>query len=294
MDGNSYVISMNFVVYCLTNASVPAFSPKLVKTFIYLIRELDYVRKLYESKERFKPFAITPLFKDGRALICSQPHRVVAGDVLRFRISIAVPSVEVLESMSSIDTVVEPRPGRRFRVQIDEVEMVSVDSLSIDLDNRVVKMRFLSPVLLSTKLMAPPLPQFLKKVREVREKYVLYPSSAHICCYLAKLWNILFPHKPISRKYSDEWAAYFMGRLCEVVLVPMDLQIKPMTIVYDRNRKPRGFVGWALFDIAIKDRKVLERLSRLFALARYLGIGKSRSIGFGTVDIEPIPRKGEE
>ena len=288
-----YVASMTINIVPQTKSVIPAFSPKMVKTFIYLIPELEIFRKLYESRIKLKPFSITPIFTDsGKPLIGNKPHIVKPGEKLFFRLSLAIQDPSAIESIAFSESDVRPNPTSRFRLFLDHIDIVSIDSLSINLGiDRVVRIRFLSPVLLSSKLMAPPLPHFLKRVERVRERYVLYPSSAHICSYLTKLWNTLFPYKPISRKVSTEWSAYFMGRLCEVAMIPIDYGTKLMTIVYDRNRKPRGFMGWALYEIGDIGKKLIKKLDAILALGNYLGIGKSRSIGFGTVSIESIPRK---
>jgi len=289
-----YVARLSMVAVPLTRLRIPGFSPKLVKTIIYMVPELGLFRKLYEARLRFKPFSITPLFEDGgRALIGSRSVVVEPGTRLRFCISIAFSDPATIEELGFDQRVVEPRAGEKLLVSLDSVEVVSVDMLSIGLErSRIVRLRFLSPVLLSTKLMAPPLPHFLKRVAKIRERYVLYPSSAHICSYLTKLWNTVFPEKPVSRKVSDEWAAYYMGRLCEVAMVPIDYRTQPVTVVYDSSRKPRGFVGWALYEIGDVGRKTLSRIDKILALANYLGLGKSRSIGFGTVRAETVERRG--
>jgi len=288
-----YVARLSIVAIPLTRCVVPGFSPKLVKTIIYMVPELGLFRKLYESRMRFKPFSITPVFsEDGKPLLGDRSHVVEPGSRLSFSISIAFSDPSTIEGLGFDQRVVEPRAGQRMLVSLDSVEIVSIESLSIGLERgKLVRLRFVSPVLLSSKLMAPPLPHFLKRVSKIRERYVLYPSSAHICSYLTKLWNKLFPDNPISRKVSDEWAAYYMGRLCEVAMVPMDYRTKPVTVNYDRSRKPRGFVGWALYEIGDVGRKLIAKLDKILALANYLGLGKSRSIGFGTVRVETVERR---
>jgi len=291
-EGYCYVARFRFCAVPLVSMSVPGMSSKVVKTVIYLVPELGIVRRLYESRDRVKPFAITPLFLDGKPLVGSNPIRVEKGSCLEFSISMAIRSPDDVADVQSIDRVVEVGPGKKLRVYLKELEIVSPDSLSIGLSlDRVVRIRFLSPALLSTKLMAPPLPHFLKRVSSIRERYVLYPSSAHICCYLTKLWNKLFPHRPISRKVSPEWAAYFMGRLCEVAMIAIDYGTRPITVFWDVKRKPRGFVGWALYEIGDIGKKLVSKLDKLLALANYMGIGKSRSIGFGAVCVETVPKK---
>ena len=295
---HQYIASLLIDVVPLERCRVPSFSPKLVKTFIYLVPQLEIFRKLYEVRKGLKPFSITPLFQGSKPLIGSQSHSVEPGSRLWFRISIAIEDPSKIEEIAFENIVVKPSPRSKFLLSLRELEIVSVDNLSMGLDgfDKVVKIRFLSPTLLSTKLMAPPLPHFLKRVERIRERYTLFPSPAHICCYLTKLWNTLFPSKPISRKATPEWSAYFMGRLCEVAMVPVDYDVKPMTINYDRNRRPRGFVGWTIFEIGDVGKKLLRKIDALLALGKYLGLGKSRSIGFGAIDIEILPhaRRREE
>lgn len=291
--GNRYVVSVVIDAVAVSRCVVPGFSPKLVKTFIYLVPQLEVFRKLYEVRAGLKPFAITPVFLGSKPLIGSKPHIVDPGSRLWFRLAIAVEDPSIVEDLSFENVEVSPNPRSRFVLSVREIEIVSVENLSVGLNgfDKVVKIRFLSPTLLSTKLMAPPLPHFLKKVERIRERYTLFPSPAHVCCYLTKLWNALFPSKPISRKVTPEWSAYFMGRLCEVAVIPMDYGIRPITVVYDRNRKPRGFVGWVLYEIGDVGKKLLRKIDALLGLGKYLGIGKSRSIGFGTVNIEILPKK---
>jgi len=297
-DGYSYIVSMWFRLQFLDDGVVPGCSAKLVKTLCYLVPQLEIVRKLYDSRDRIKPFSVTPLMKieggSQRVLMSSRSWRARRGDEFVFRISVAVRDLDELSQLQGVDEVVSPRPGTKVRIVSDRFEILSPDALRMDLEPySIVRIRFLTPTLLSSKLMAPPLPQFLSKVRNVRSRYVLYPSSAHICCYLTKLWNKLFPQMPVSRKLTEEWSAYFMGRLCEVTMVTMDLGVKPVTLSYDVRRKVRGFVGWALYELCLESRKVLEKVGRLLALANVMGVGKTRSMGFGMVEVEKVPRREE-
>jgi CRISPR/Cas system endoribonuclease Cas6 (RAMP superfamily) len=91
--------------------------------------------------------------------------------------------------------------------------------------------------------------------------------------------------------YSPEWVPYLFRRLCKATTAPIDYSIKPTTIAYDERRRIRGFTGWTIIDTTPIGRKNIERIDKLMALANYLGLGKSRGIGFGKVKAATIERK---
>jgi len=291
----SYVVELSCVAQPLDPWVSPEFTGKVVKSFIYLVPELGYVKNIYSLPSKPKPVSVSPLISEGRALVGSQKTPVAPGTRLSFFIRVAVPSMDEVTMFPSFDT--EVVFGKtRFRVWLESMEVVSVDAIRAGLDEgKLARLRFLSPVLLSSKLMAPPLPSFLKRVASI-DNFVLYPSLGHIFSYLARLWNSLFPHKPISRKYTSEWSAYFIGRLAEVLIKVVDYRSRPLTVVYDATRRPRGFVGWLLIDIPKLgsdrgSRRIREIFDRLLGLARVMGIGRSRAIGFGYTIVELIDRK---
>ncbi|MCS7110833.1 MAG: CRISPR system precrRNA processing endoribonuclease RAMP protein Cas6, partial [Ignisphaera sp.] len=124
----------------------------------------------------------------------------------------------------------------------------------------------------------------------MKNNYILYPSTGHICAALIKLWNTVFPSNPIKGGYSTEWTEYHIGRLCEVALVTVDFRAKPTTVVYEKNEKPRGFTGWTIIDLKHLPQKIVKQLTKTLTLAQLIGIGKSRSIGFGYIEIKKIEK----
>ncbi len=287
----SYVAILRCRATPLSDWVCPEFSGKVVKGFIHSIPELGYVKNLYEMPSKPKPLSISPLMLEGKPLVGTRKTAVPRGSVLSFEIRVAVPSMDEVPLVTQQFDEEVVFGGTRFRVWLEEVEVVGREGIRLGLPRGyLARIRFVSPALLSSKLMAPPLDTFLKKVSRVRN-YVLYPSMGHLFSYLAKLWNALFPDDPVSRKYTAEWSAYFVGRLAEVAIKVVDYSSKPMTVVYDARRRPRGFVGWALIEVPYLGKRVFEMFDKLLGLAKVMGVGKSRAIGFGYVTVDVVQKR---
>ena len=72
------------------------------------------------------------------------------------------------------------------------------------------------------------------------------------------------------------------------MLVEVDYSVKPETVIYGKTgdgrlKLVRGFTGWIIYELIYPKLKPIY--SKLLALARYMGVGRSRSIGFGQVDV---------
>jgi len=281
---SGFVFGVRFCVVPFDRVCINIYTPRFVKALLFLSRGFSWVRGLYEDRRSVKPFSLSPLY-GGNGYVLDEGVCIDSSSRYFFDLSIASRDTSLLDSISSVyeDVVEVSSWGARFRVSIDSIEIVSIDNLSIgfnDSGKQVVKLVFHTPTLLSSKLMAPPLDSFKKRIEAMPNLYVLYPSTGHICSYLARLWYSA-TGRSICSGPTEEWAAYFMGRLCEATLVPIDYRISLKTVRYDENRRIRGFIGWTILRLGIKSRKVIDRIDKIFALASKLGIGKSRTIGFG-------------
>jgi len=271
---------------------IDIYSSRLSKAFIFLSKGFRKVKELYSLKSSVKPLLLTPLrpVNGGRFILGGESTCFEAGSNLYFSVSLASGDPGVLEDLA-VDEVVQPEGWpTRFRIYTERVEFAKVDDLSIgftDPEKQAVKIVFRTPTLLPSKLMAPPLDSFRKRLGE-KNLYILYPSIGHICCYLAKLYHsstgVTLMGGP-----TPEWAAYFSGRLCEAAAATLDLRIVPRTVRYDEKRSVRGFTGWALYVFNLRRSRAVKIVDRLLALAARLGVGKSRSIGFGVVDVNVVP-----
>ncbi|MEM3782663.1 MAG: CRISPR system precrRNA processing endoribonuclease RAMP protein Cas6, partial [Thermofilum sp.] len=75
-------------------------------------------------------------------------------------------------------------------------------------------------------------------------------------------------------------------------LAELDYHVKPETVLYTvRDGKPsteRGFTGFVLYELLDEASPLKQELEKLLAFALRFGIGKSRSIGFGQISLQPI------
>ena len=285
-----FVVRARFNVTPFDSVSIEFFSGRIVKSIIMSYDEFKPVRRFYEVKQKFKPLHITPLMRSENSVASGV---VKQGETIFFDVSYVTSDMGEVTALANISREIRFL-GTKAKLEATSIEVVHVDNLSIgfrDADKQLVKLVFKTPVVLSAKLMAPPIPSIQRKLRRVGPRYILYPSISHICSYLAKLWIATFPDKPLIPLYTSDWAPYLFGRLCEATIATIDYRTKPVTVQYDEKRRIRGFTGWTIIDVPKTMRKMIERLDKLLALANYLGIGKSRGVGFGETKAITIEKR---
>jgi len=174
---------------------------------------------------------------------------------------------DFLQEVISNSTVDFTVYNKQLRMELEKVEVSKVDQLTLP-DSRLYRIEFLTPTLLQV-----PRPKF----RRLRNRYVLFPYSPLLMASLTSHWN-KFMHPAIVRTTGSRALYYFRE---------VDYQLEPITVNYD-NGSVRGFVGWALFSlIARKGTKLRDMVRTLLGYANFVGVGKSRSIGFGEVEAKP-------
>nr|WP_241208515.1 CRISPR-associated endoribonuclease Cas6 [Sulfolobus islandicus] len=107
---------------------------------------------------------------------------------------------------------------------------------------------------------------------------------------------MLFPYVPLLF-YStvSHWNTYMDKKIVGVTgsktlyyFREVNYRIRPMTAYYG-NIPNKGFVGWVVFELsARKGSKIRENVRRLLDYVNYFGVGKSRNIGFGEVEVKPL------
>jgi hypothetical protein len=149
--------------------------------------------------------------------------------------------------------------------------------------------RLHTPTLLSTKLMTPPHLRTSKLIERIEDLHRLAITPAYICNEATKLWLALA--KDINPAQSP--TPYHLGRACDITIGEVDVQLKPETVTYDREegktKRIRGVTGHILYKILTP--RITPTIDKILALTTKLGIGKSRSIGFGEIEAKPKPPK---
>ncbi len=296
----SHVFRLVLGLTPLSDVIAPPFTSKLVRSSL-LSCGLDYLEKLGSRSLSYKRVFISPILVGGKPIYKRFNNKSNAFIVLRQGreysafFSAMVGEEELENLLDRLDEYVVETPYGHIRLIIKGIKITSLRELDISL-GEVFKVKFLTPTMLSNKLMIPP------KIRGIIRNSVigmvrLLPSPSLLFSYLTILWNrnvipdLILP-KP---GYNTDEAAYKIGRIADIFMVEIDHDVETLTVLYDKKgdaeRKIRGFVGWVLYRVAYKGGQLPRVLRKLLALANYMGVGRSRGIGMGMIRIEPVSRK---
>jgi len=266
----------------LNNVFLPPFTSKVTRTAFTVLTGVE--PRLGRRRASF-----SVLFRDGkplyRTLRSKGKNRGGAGD----KGFMQARKGERLEARYSL-LVEEPQPppsptarfslgGAEFMAVVEQIEVCEVEEAGIEVPDRFM-LRFLTPTLL-------PVPGRGKLLQEtgVKRRYRLVPDlplalmlAAHD---LRKQGLNLLRNTP-ARIFGWSYRA----------LAEMDYRAKPVTALYTyREGKPaveRGFTGWVSYELLDRDGRYLRDLGLLLGFALRFGLGKSRSIGFGHVELIPF------
>lgn len=257
-------------------ALLPPFTSKVCKTLV--MRALGASKLSVDLPERRtrKPYMVTPLFRDGRPLIKEEREgglvSVRPGELYEFELRLIGPDLmSVMTSLANAPSVVEVFQ-RRVMVQAWDVRLRGLDSMGLPADAQLVKLSFLTPTLL--KLPRP------KELAGAEPKHSLFPLPSLMTYSLALHWN---RYAPSELRIVD---VERLAKYADHALMEVDYRLRPFTAIYDERRRPRGFIGWALYKLRKLDESLHHQLLRLLDYANYVGVGRSRSIGFGVVNVE--------
>jgi CRISPR-associated endoribonuclease Cas6 len=265
------IFSLMIQFRALDDTTIPPFSAKVSKLVMHKLSLL--YKEVMSSSSPFKPVAITPLIHNGRALIKvhekSSTLALRKGELYSFRTTIIAKEDRSVNSMLNLE---QQRIDNIFRssILLDSVtiEVKSFANLTLGKPNGL-KIYFLSPVLLQ-------LPTY---GRFKGGRHLLFPIPSLMIRSLLDHWNAnCEPDDFIKSMYVQIYSNY--------ALVESDFYIRPVSVYYDNRRRPRGFIGWVMYEIrAGRKRKAYNDLMRLLDYARYVGVGRSRATGFGQVEL---------
>lgn len=239
--------------------------------------------------------SISMLFDGGRPLYSTTdskgPVLLKTGRTYTGRVSVIDSTPELLERVSSsgLQSFQCASPYGRFAVEFEEFSVAPLESLDMDLPP-VFKLSFVTPTVLSTKLMCPP-----PLAERLSPMHKLVPQPSLVFSHLLRMWNAFAePEHRIGK--PSEWAPYMLGRQVDLVLAELDYCIRPVTVVVGKDeggrvRRARGFTGWVVYRSIAKP-KFHRVISKLLALAAHVGVGRSRGIGLGHVAVSGLEVRG--
>lgn len=250
--------------------TIPPFSSKVSRSILMKLNP----SLLSAEKGSAKPYRITPIFRGSRPLVKytdgQREHlKLYPGTDYYFEYT-------GIGKRASIEALMGGREvelfGSRFSITGIEFRKIEFEAIKMP-EAEYYKITFLTPVLLS-------LPYSREKYGHIR--HMLFPHTFLMFHSLIRHWNVYAPRRLI---YPDQNA---LARYAYYNLPEADFQIRPRTAIYDEKKRPRGFTGWLILR-RIKGKGVKDgRILNLLDYANYVGVGRSRSIGFGLVKVRPI------
>mgnify|MGYP000442143512 CR=1 FL=1 len=255
---------------------VPPFTSKVSRLVVLKMLNRAGFKDLVEEIERpwrTKPYVFSVLFEGGRPLYKTGrdrggPLSLRASREYSFEATVIgdLNALKVVRALSEVGEV-EAFNGRVSLLHI-EAETKGFEELGAKVPVGHVKMEFLTPALLQL-----PLPERLRG--KIKARHVLFPLPSLIVYSLARHWNLFAPE---GEKIINEGP---LSARSNFILMEVDYNIRPTTAVYDERRRPRGITGWVLYKLNPVGRKYVDTLLKLLDYSNYVGVGRSRTAGFG-------------
>ncbi|BCS93411.1 MAG: CRISPR-associated endoribonuclease Cas6 2 [Metallosphaera javensis (ex Sakai et al. 2022)] len=207
---------------------------------------------------------------EGRRLFSRRPITVRGGTVLEASVAFPLNPEAMNVQESRVRT-----PYGEFLLRPRSLSVL--DALTPP-DGNVVRVRFLSPVLLSSLLQLPP--SLWSRFRGRGSSFTV-PSPGLILGSAYKVYQ-----GARGRREEDE-RVFRLVTLANSLSRVTDFRMRPVTVALgeDRDgrlRKVRGVTGWIEFHLPQELRGTLKYLM----VGSYLGIGRSRGIGLGEIQVE--------
>ena len=258
---------------------IPPYSSKLSRSIILKILEKEGLTSIVDRIRKpmtHKPYVFTVVFHGNKPLYRTEEEKEKKPLMLKgrrvywfkFTIIEGVEAHKVVGAVASRSNV--EVYSTKFSIVGIEAETVDFRKVGFEENPEQLHVKFITPVLLQI-----PRPRRLRG--KVGVRHILFPIPSLIIYSLAKHWN---SNAPEEMKIPN---IVKLAKISNYIMVEVDHQIKPETVIYDEKRRPRGFTGWTLYKL---NRKVSEKhyktILKLLKYANYIGVGRSRTIGFGT------------
>lgn len=276
------IFKIGYNVIPLQDVILPTPSSKVLKYLIQSGKLLPSLNNLITSRDKYKPIFISHLGLNQRRIFQTNGNlkTISRGSKLSSTIAFST-QVNVLPELD--EGVFETIYGK-FHITIESVEIVEVEKLKEEVEKHMndnIRVRFISPTLLSSKVLLPP--SLSERYKRVNAGYSTLPSVGLIVAYAYNVYCNLIGKKEV------EVRAFKFGVISNALSRIIGYDLHPVTIVIGEDskgnlRKARGVMGWIEFDIP--DEKLKRRALRYLLASSYLGIGRSRGIKFGEIRLE--------
>lgn len=271
----------------LADTVLPPITSKVVK-YIVLEAGAPSLRSPLEARHQgARPASISMLYRGARPLYqrwsrgsAAKPLTAKKGEPLEARIALLADSLDPALEASSIEGVHET-PYGRYRVTLLSAEAKHLAHLCTEPPQPVLAIRAKTPVIIAAKLLQP------SPRHRAAPGHRLLPTPGTVVAQLVKQWNTLAPE---SLRIPGSHASH--GLRAELAMTELDYRLEPETVLIGKTaagtpRLARGWRGWILY--RVWSRRLAETIAKPAALANALGLGRSRGIGLGDVEIQWRP-----
>ncbi|WP_148690346.1 CRISPR system precrRNA processing endoribonuclease RAMP protein Cas6 [Acidianus manzaensis] len=265
----------------LQDLILPAPSSRILKTLILQGYIFPSLKDLVKSKDKNKPLFISMVGTQGKRLFSK-------GEILKIsKGQMASSSISFPFYEKSIDEIKEDTydtPFGKIVITVDRIDLLDLSSIKTEKYlEKNIKIKFLTPPLLTSKVLLPP--SLKEKYKSVRSGYSILPSIGLISSYAYKTYL-----SALGKNENPELDTrqFKIGVLTNALSEVFGFSLEPITIIIGRDdkgnlRKTRGPMGWIEFDI--KSKKLKKRIIKYLLVSSFLGLGKSRGIGLGEIEI---------
>lgn len=267
---------------------LPSVSSKVVKYLILSGQLLTSLKELVESKDKNKPLFISNLRLNKKRLISlGDPIKIRAGTILSGDVGFITNN----QLPTDINNGEFKTPYGEFEVYMENIRLFNIQTNFNDKD-KMFLIKFVTPTLLSSKILIPP--SLTDKYKKVKVGLSLLPSIGLIVGSSYREYVSILG-KSNAQEYAER--GFKISVLANAFSKVYGFNLKPVTAIIGKDekenlRKVRGVVGWIKFDIVHKMKK---NVWKYLTVASYLGLGRSRGIGFGEIEFSTIPyREGEK
>ncbi len=252
---------------------IPPYSSKTGRSIMIIMLGKDNPIFTYGM---YKPYVVSPIFINDKPLI----RKIEGEEVLdpsnnlmlnrnkEYSFYLTVIGHDIIPSIIN---------NREIKLFDSNFSIVGIDFTLTTFNNLMFTsndfiMRFITPALLQ-------LPK--KWGNKKRAGNFLFPVPSLMLWSIMQHWNRYAPNdlKIDSCKRLAVYSNFSM--------IEMDYNIKPITVVYNKVNRPKGITGWVRWHIDDSDGMLTTQLKRILAYAQYMGVGRSRSIGFGIIELIP-------
>ncbi|WP_230937919.1 CRISPR-associated endoribonuclease Cas6 [Sulfolobus acidocaldarius] len=246
---------------------LPPFTSKLSR--LILVKLSDTYSKLQYQNTSYKPLRVT-VIKDpeGRPVYARGRGKSIINGNQSYSFTFSFQDENIFrEIMEKVQTTVEAW-NTKFQVNLKDIKVVD-QTESLRSESKLYRMEFLTPTLLQ-----PIRPNLKRK----DNRFVLFPYVPILLFSIVKHWN----------QNMDQKIHGVTGLKTLYYMREVDYRLRPVTTYYD-GKPVRGFTGWTVFELRSKrNSKITRNVQKLLEYANYFGVGKSRAIGFGEVNVKVI------